>query len=51
MGIGKFLLGAGCVVGGVILAPVIAPVAVAGIGTAAAAAGTAIGAHSDRRYH
>lgn len=43
MGIGKFLLGAGCVVGGVILAPVFAPVAVAGIGTAAAAAGTAIG--------
>ena len=43
MGFGKFLIGAGCVVGGVILAPVVVPVAVAGIGTAAAAAGTAIG--------
>lgn len=43
MGIGKFLLGAGAVVGGIVLAPVVAPVAIAAGATVAGAA-TAAGA-------
>lgn len=42
MGLGKFLIGAGAIVGGIVLAPVVAPVAIAA-GTAAAGAAAAAG--------
>ena len=44
MGFGKFLLGAGAIVGGIVLAPVVAPVAAAAGATALATAGTAAAA-------
>ena len=43
MGLGRFLLGAGAIVGGIVLAPVVAPVAAVAGATAAATAAAAAG--------